>query len=127
MASRKRIHQMTIPQWEKAFPTEEACASYLIRHRWPKGVYCPRCGNREVYALGMEFHWQCHQCAAQGYRFSVIAGTIFENTNKPLRDWFRVIHMMLTSKKGISALQVHRQMGFGQRLVVLPQLNSSAA
>jgi hypothetical protein len=40
------------------------------------------------------------------YRFSHITGTIFENTNKPLREWFRVIHLMLTSKKGISALQV---------------------
>jgi transposase-like protein len=113
MASRKTIQQMTIPQWEKAFPHEEACKSYLQRHRWPTGVYCPRCGNREVYALGLDFHWQCHQCAPQGYRFSVIAGTIFENTNKALRDWFRVIHMMLTAKKGISALQIHRQMGFG--------------
>src|SRR6185437_12509675 len=46
-------------------------------------------------------------------RFSPIAGTIFENTNKPLCDWFRVIHMMLTAKKGVSALQVHRTMGFG--------------
>ena len=45
--------------------------------------------------------------------FSVIAGTIFENTNKPLRDWFKVTHLMLTSKKGISALQIQRQMGFG--------------
>ena len=48
-----------------------------------------------------------------GYRFSHIAGTIFENTNKPLRDWFRVIHLMLTSKKGSCALQVHRMLGFG--------------
>ena len=48
-----------------------------------------------------------------GYRFSHIAGTIFENTNKPLRDWYRVVHMMLTSKKGISALQIKRVMGFG--------------
>src|SRR5205823_1584336 len=48
-----------------------------------------------------------------GYRFSVLVETIFENTNKPLREWFRVIHLMLTSKKGISALQVHRMMGFG--------------
>jgi transposase-like protein len=108
----KRIHQMTIPQWEKAFPTEDACKSYLMRHRWPLTVTCPRCGNKEVYAL-TDFRWQCHDCGPQGYRFSVIAGTIFENTNKPLRDWFRVIHLMLTSKKGISALQVMRVMGFG--------------
>jgi hypothetical protein len=43
----------------------------------------------------------------------VIAGTLFENTNKPMREWFRVIHLMLTSKKGMSALQVQRMMGFG--------------
>ncbi len=48
-----------------------------------------------------------------GYRFSVIAGTIFENTNKPLREWYRVIHLMLVSKKGMSALQLYRYMGFG--------------
>src|SRR6266436_5207072 len=52
-------------------------------------------------------------CAPDGYRFSHIAGTIFENTNKPLRDWYRVIHLMLVSKKGMSALQIMRYMGFG--------------
>jgi transposase-like protein len=46
-------------------------------------------------------------------RFSVIAGTIFENTNKPLRQWFKVVHLMLASKKGISSLQIQRQLGFG--------------
>jgi transposase-like protein len=62
----------------------------------------------------MEYKWQCYQCAPDaGYRFSHIAGTIFENTNKPLRDWYRVVHLMLTSKKGISALQIQRIMGFG--------------
>ena len=50
---------------------------------------------------------------ANGYRFSHIAGTIFENTNKPLREWFRVVHTMLTSKKGVCALQIQRIMGFG--------------
>lgn len=47
------------------------------------------------------------------YRFSHIAGTIFENTNKPIREWCKVVHLMLTSKKGISALQIQRMMGFG--------------
>src|SRR4051794_38725049 len=109
----KRIHQMTFADWEEAFPDERSCQTYLCVHRWREGVRCPRCGNANVYTLATEFRWQCHQCAPQGYRFSVIAGTIFENTNKPLRDWFRVIHLMLTSKKGISVLQVHRMMGFG--------------
>jgi hypothetical protein len=63
----------------------------------------------------MPFNWLCNQCSptATNYRFSHIAGTVFENTNKPLRDWFRVLHMMVTSKKGVAALQVMRVMGFG--------------
>jgi transposase-like protein len=110
-----RIHQMTIPQFEKMFPNEDACCAYLVSHRWPDGVHCPRCGSVKVYALQtMAFKWECMDCGVStSYRFSVIAGTIFENTNKPLRDWFRVIHTMLTSKKGVSALQIQRVMGFG--------------
>ena len=52
-------------------------------------------------------------CSGGPYRFSALVGTIFENTKKPLRDWFRVAHLMLASKKGMSALQIQRMMGFG--------------
>ena len=112
----KPIHQMTIAQWEKAFPDEDACCAYLVGHRWPEGVACPRCGNMKVKEHGtMKWNWLCNECSPSetNYRFSHITGTIFENTNKSLRDWFRVIHLMLTSKKGISALQIYRMMGFG--------------
>ncbi len=47
------------------------------------------------------------------YRFSVTVNTIFENTNYPLLTWFKVLYLMLTSKKGISALQIHRMIGTG--------------
>jgi transposase-like protein len=114
MAKRpKPVQQMTITQFEAAFPDEDACRAYLIARRWPEVVSCPRCGNPKVYSLKSGFHWQCEACSDDGYRFSHIAGTIFENTNKPLRDWFRVAHTMLTSKKGVSALQIMRTMGFG--------------
>jgi hypothetical protein len=120
MAKRpKPVHQMTERQFEERFPIgdDDACKAYLKARRWPDGVHCPRCGNPKVYDLhSRKWHWQCTQCApggSTGYRFSIIAGTIFENTNKPLRDWFKVVHLMTTSKKGISALQIQRQMGFG--------------
>jgi hypothetical protein len=112
----KTIGQMTFSQWEKAFPDEDACCAYLVGHRWPEGVACPRCGNVKVTPSGGKpWNWECYECDPNGrsHRFSHIVGTIFENTNKPLRDWFRVIHLMLTSKKGISALQIHRMLGFG--------------
>jgi transposase-like protein len=115
MAKRpKPVPQMTAAQFDAAFPDEEACKAYLVARRWPDGVHCPRCGNPKVYDLkSRQWHWQCAQCAPDGYRFSHIAGTIFENTNKPLRDWFKVAHLMLASKKGMSALQIMRYMGFG--------------
>jgi transposase-like protein len=70
-----------------------------------------------VYALkARPFHWICKakNCGGRnGYRFSVITKTIFENTNYPLKTWFQVIYLMLQSKKGISALQVQRLIGSG--------------
>lgn len=116
MANTSKIHQMTIGQFEAMFPDDDACKTYLMNHRWPDGVICcPRCASVRVYELStMPFKWECPDCREGGaYRFSVIVGTIFENTNKSLREWFRVIHLMLSSKKGMSALQIHRMMGFG--------------
>jgi transposase-like protein len=109
--------QMTLPEWEALFPDDDACKQYLADHRWPSGdVTCPRCGSGKAYPLSTRpFHWQCHACSANkaGYRFSVLVNTIFENTNIGLRQWFKVIYLILTSKKGISSLQIQRMMGFG--------------
>ena len=115
MSSKKRIQQLTVAQFEAMFPDEDACRTYLVQNRWPEGVRCPRCGNENVYELQtMRWKWECSACREGGaYRFSHLVGTVFENTNKPLREWFRVIHFMLTSRKGVSALQVYRVMGFG--------------
>jgi len=108
--------QMTIIEFEKLFPDDDACKAYLQARRWPTGVICPRCGATErVFALKtMPFKWECMECGkSTSYRFSVVVGTIFENSKVGLRDWFRVIHMMLTGKKGVAALEVQRVMGFG--------------
>jgi transposase-like protein len=118
MAKRpKPVPQMTTAQFEDRFPIgdDEAPLRYLVARRWPEGIHCPRCGNTDLYDASSykPFHWQCRACAPQGYRFSALAGTIFENTKKPLRDWFKVAHLMLSSKKGMSALQIQRMMGFG--------------
>lgn len=104
---------MTLNELEARFPTEDVCREYLVGMRWPKGVRCPRCGNAKVYRLTRPWTWQCMKCAPNGYRFSPLVGTIFENTNVPLRTWFTVIYLMCQSKKGISALQVQRMIGAG--------------
>jgi hypothetical protein len=105
--------QMTEAEFEGQSATDDACKAYLVARRWPAGVRCPRCNNDKVWELkARPFHWQCNKCGPRDYRFSVMVGTVFENTNVPMRQWFKVIYLMLTSKKGISALQVHRMMGF---------------
>lgn len=108
---------MTLAQVMTRFATEEACKQFLQTLRWPHGAHCPRCGKDKIYSLkARPFHWVCKhpECGGRnGYRFSVITKTIFENTNYPLRTWFQVIYLMTQSKKGISALQIHRQIGTG--------------
>jgi transposase-like protein len=108
----------TINAFDKRFPDDNACKAYLAAHRWPDGVRCPRCNRLEkVYAINAKpFHWRCRNddCGGRNsYKFSVTTHTIFQDTKIPLKLWFKVAFLILTSKKGISALQVHRVM-FGE-------------
>ncbi|MGC2761919.1 MAG: IS1595 family transposase, partial [Candidatus Binatus sp.] len=104
--------------FDRMFPTDDACKEYIVAKRWPDGVKCPRCHRKEgVYALkARPFHWACKNkdCGGRnGYRFSVITHTIFQDTKIPLKLWFKVGFLMLTAKKGVSSLQV-RRMVFGE-------------
>ena len=109
--------QMTIGQFERMFPDEDSCRAYLAQRRWPNGAVCPRCGKQDhVYSIAKPWHWECAnpECRkGNAYRFSLTVKTIFENTKYPLRVWFHVLYLMLTSKKGISALQIQRMIGSG--------------
>lgn len=109
----------TLADVDRMFPTEADAKAYLAGRRWPEAVSCPRCGNTKVYALkARPFNWlckseKCLKASKTGYRFSLYVGTIFENTNYSLRTWFKVLYLMLQSKKGMSALQVQRMLGMG--------------
>jgi transposase-like protein len=109
------VRQMTLADFDRMFPDEQSCWTYLLLHRWPAGPLCPRCQNDHVYeSTARPWHWQCKKCGKNNrspYRFSLKTGTIFEETKMPLRTWFKVLYLMLTSKKGISALQIHRMIG----------------
>jgi transposase-like protein len=108
---------LTLAQLLTQYGDEDSCKTLLRDMRWPNGVECPRCKSKKVYLLPSKpWHWVCKNkdCGGRnGYRFSVITRTIFENTNYPLKTWFQVIYLMTQSKKGISSLQIHRQIGSG--------------
>ena len=101
------LRQMTVGQFDALFPTDDACKAYLVARRWPDWRPLPTLRQCQAVARHRDrpFHWLCTQMLrAEGYRFSVLVGTMFENTKIGLRDWFRVIHLMLTAKKGVAAL-----------------------
>jgi transposase-like protein len=103
--------------------TESDARAMLERIRWPNGVACafPDCGGAEIYRIevkgkvlksgrkvGPRHLFKCKACKRQ---FSVTKGTIFEDSKIPLRTWILVMYRMGSSKKGVSAHQVHREFG----------------
>lgn len=104
----------TILDFEKRFATEEACRQYLFDLRWPDGFVCPRCGHREFWFTKNRLY-RCRQCDVQT---SLTAGTIFQDTRKPLQLWFRAIWYVVNQKNGVSALGLQRVLGFGSYHIV---------
>jgi len=101
-------YPMNVIEFERQFSTEEACLQYLAQLRWPEGYRCPRCQHRKAWLTKRSlFH-----CAACGYETSVIAGTIFQDTRKPLQLWFRAIWYIVGQKNGVSAKGLQRVLGF---------------
>jgi len=99
----------TLTELETRFGTEQACRDYLIKLRWPEGFVCPRCRTRSAWTTGRNL-LVCTECEYQG---SVTAGTIFQDTRKPLTLWFRAIWWVTTQKNGASAMGVQRILGLG--------------
>jgi transposase-like protein len=98
-----------LAEFEARFSTEAACREYLLRLRWPDGFCCPRCGGRKTWPL----RGVLLQCSSCGYQSSVTAGTIFQDTRKPLTVWFRAMWWVTSQKNGASALGLQRVLGLG--------------
>ena len=99
-----------LPSFLERFGTDEQCRSYVFQARWPEGFCCCGCGHDHAHALRTR---QVYECAACGKQHSLLAGTIFEQTKTGLARWFLAIFLVTSSKGGISAMELQRQMGFG--------------
>lgn len=96
------------------FTDKEAARLHLEATRWPEGAVCPHCNSKNVKALTGKSHRaglrQCNEkeCRQQ---FSVTVGTVFERSKVPLNKWLLATHLLTSSKKGMSAHQIHRMIG----------------
>ena len=99
----------TTLEFEKRSATEEACREYFLTLRWPNGFQCPNCGNQKAWLTDRNLY-HCGNC---GMQTSLFAGTIFQDTKKPLRLWFNAIWHITNQKYGANALGSQRILGLG--------------
>jgi len=97
-------------EFERWFSSEDACREYLVRVRWPEGIDCPRCGGKKLWITKRKLY----HCAVCGHEVSVTAGTLFQDTRKPLQLWFRAMWYVVGQKNGVSALGLQKVMGMSR-------------
>lgn len=98
---------------EARFNDDDAAREHLEELRWPQGAVCPHCGGAdrqsklhgEAHRPGLYFCGHCRQ------QYTVTVGTVFECSKVPLHKWVLATHLLCSSKKGMSAHQLHRTLG----------------
>src|SRR3954462_3400165 len=97
-------------EFNARFGTDEQCREYLFRARWPDGFRCDGCGHDHAYTLRTRLVYECVACRKQ---HSLLAGTLFEQTKTALARWFLAVYLVISSKGGIAAAELQRQLGSG--------------
>ena len=103
----------SLPEFQRLFPDDTACAAYLERTRWADGFVCPRCG-----VVGEPFRiatrpgvLECRACRCQT---GLTVGTVMERSHTPLSTWFWAAYLVSSQTPGMSAVQFQRQLGLSR-------------
>src|SRR5574337_831778 len=94
------------------FPDQETARVYLEGRLWPNGPRCPVCGLGERITARKEGFYRCNQCKED---FTVRTGTIFERSHVPLHKWIYAMYLLVTARKGISSMQLAKEIGITQK------------
>jgi transposase-like protein len=105
---------MSAYEYLKEFPDAEAARLFLESRRWHEGTVCPYCNSKNALELTRKRSqfYHCRDCRRQ---FSVRTGTIFENSNIPLDKWLFAFYFIVTARKGISSMQLSKEIGVTQK------------
>jgi len=101
---------------EVASMTEDEARAYLEGLRWPDGPVCPHCGSDDCTRMNGKAHRKgCIQCNNSECRqqFTVKVGSVLESSKVSLKKWVLAFHLLCSSKKGFSALQLQRELALG--------------
>ncbi len=93
------------------FTNEEAAIAHVVASRWPDGVNCPHCGSVNIHRMEGKTqagYFLCNDCRD---KFTCRTKTVMERSHIPVHKWLLAIHLLNSSKKGMSAHQLHRMLG----------------
>jgi transposase-like protein len=96
------------------FKDEDACRQFLIQQRWNGNPVCPHCNHTKVYNIENGKRFKCANSKCYK-KFSVTVGTVFEASNIPLSTWFPAMYIIAAHKKGISSIQLAKDLGVTQK------------
>lgn len=99
---------MNLISFTKMFPTEESCRQHLKEQREKQGIVCSKCGCVHHYWKKNRNEWQCKKC---GHRTTLTSGTVMHGTKLPIMYWYIAMHLLTSTKKSFSALEMQRQLG----------------
>jgi len=102
------MNKFTIARFNELFPDEDACLGFVKDMIYPDGIVCRKCGDTKHYKLANRKAYTCNTCGTHVYP---LAGTIFEKSSTPLKSWFYAMYLMASTRTGISAKQLERELG----------------
>jgi transposase-like protein len=103
---------ISVFQLFEMFPDQKSARKYLESQFWPNGVRCPFCGQRKKITTRKNGFYRCNPCKKD---FSVRTGTVFERSHVPLHKWLCAMYLLVTARKGISSLQLSKEIGITQK------------
>ena len=108
------MSKSTISTFElfQMFPDADTARVYIEQRRWPEGAVCPACNETKRIGIRKGGFYRCNACKAD---FTVRTGTIFERSHVPLHKWIYAMYLLMTARKGISSLQLSKQIGVTQK------------
>jgi transposase-like protein len=108
------MSKSTISTFElfQMFPDQESARAYFEGKRWPDGAVCPACEEAQRIGTRNGGFYRCNACLTD---FTIRTGTIFERSKVPLHKWLYAMYLLVTARKGISSLQLAKQIGVTQK------------
>lgn len=95
------------------FPDAESARLYLEGRLWPNGPVCPECKTSDRITTRKAGFYRCNACG--NFDFTVRTGTVFERSHIPLHKWVYAMYLLVTARKGISSMQLAKEIGVTQK------------